>query len=118
MLRQSGIDHPLSPTTLCRWTLVTSATMTNRLDRLEADGLVRRLPDPTDRRALLVEMTPRGAELIDEVLTSVMATRHRQVAALTAEEQETLAHLLRKLLLSLTEGEGETPELGAAASAS
>ena len=100
-LRSNGPDYRLSPTVLCQFSLVTSATMTNRLDRLEQEGLVRRLPDPTDRRALLVELTPKGHGLIDQVITSVMRHRAEQVAALRPDEQNLLAGLLRKLLLSL-----------------
>jgi DNA-binding MarR family transcriptional regulator len=100
-LRSHGPTHRLSPTTLCQLSLVTSATMTNRLDRLEQEGLVRRLPDPNDRRALLVELTPKGLALIDEVISAVMVQRAQQVSALDQGEQRLLAELLRKLLLSL-----------------
>jgi DNA-binding MarR family transcriptional regulator len=116
MLRQSSPDHQLSPTALCRGTMVTSATMTNRLDRLEQDGLVRRLPDPTDRRALLVQITPHGTELIDEVLSWVMVVRHRQIEALTPDEQTTLANLQRKLVVSLDTNGKPIPEEQATAS--
>jgi DNA-binding MarR family transcriptional regulator len=115
-LRASGSSRPLSPTELCQFSLVSSATMTNRLDRLEQEGLVRRLPDPVDRRALLVELTPKGRGVIDEIVTAVLARRAGQISALDPGEQQTLAALLRKLLLSF-EG-SRTAELGAPAGSS
>jgi DNA-binding MarR family transcriptional regulator len=106
-LRSHGPGYQLSPTDLCGLSLVTSATMTNRLDRLEQDELVRRLPDPTDRRALIVEMTPKGREVIDELITAVVARRADQISGLDPDEQLLLAQLLRKLLLSV---EGPNPQ--------
>ena len=107
-LRSNGAGRSLSPTVLCQLSLVTSATMTNRLDRLEQDGLLRRRPDPTDRRGLLVELTPKGRALIDELITSVVARRADQISGLDPDEQDQLAELLRKLLLSV-EGPDPSP---------
>jgi DNA-binding MarR family transcriptional regulator len=74
--------------------------MTNRLDRLEAMGLVRREPDPTDRRGRLVVLSDRGRELIEAAAVDHLANEERLLAALDAGEREQLAGLLRKLLLS------------------
>ena len=59
-LRRAGAPYQLSPGRLLRETLVTSGTMTNRVDRLAARGLVERLPDPDDRRGVLVRLTAQG----------------------------------------------------------
>ena len=75
--------------------------MTNRIDRLAEKGLVRRVPDPEDRRGILVELTEQGRELIDRALISHVANEARLLQPLSREEQQTLAALLRKLLSSL-----------------
>jgi DNA-binding MarR family transcriptional regulator len=81
--------------------MVTSGTMTNRIDRLTEKGLVRRVPDPEDRRGILVELTVRGRELIDSAIISHVANEARLLQPLSTEEQHTLAVLLRKWLSSL-----------------
>jgi DNA-binding MarR family transcriptional regulator len=75
--------------------------MTSRLDKLEQAGLIKRLPDPADRRALLVELTPEGRELVERVMTSLLVLRADQLHAMPASEQTQLIDLLRKLSLSL-----------------
>jgi DNA-binding MarR family transcriptional regulator len=72
-LRRSGEPYALSPTELSRLVHFSTGTMTRRLDRLEAIGLLRRLPHPSDRRALIVELTPEGLELADRVLDEILA---------------------------------------------
>src|SRR5262245_17501114 len=71
-LRQSAPNFRVSPTQLCLALQSKSATMTSRLDKLEHAALIRRLPDPADRRALLVELTPDGRELVERVMTSLL----------------------------------------------
>ena len=89
--------------------LVSTGTMTNQLDKLEAAGLVVRSPDPTDRRGKLVEMTPMGRETVDNYV-NVQAKRERQlVSGLSPQEKGELNVLLRKLLASLRE-EAKTKE--------
>ena len=100
-LRRSGAPYRLSPSALFRSMMVTSGTMTNRIDRLEEKGLVRRVPDPEDRRGILVELTEQGRELIDTALAAHVANEERILKALSKEEQHTLAPLLGKLLSSL-----------------
>jgi len=100
-LRRSGAPYRLSPGALLRSMMVTSGTMTNRIDRLEEKGLVRRVPDPEDRRGILVELTEQGRELIDTALPAHVANEERILKALSKEEQRTLAALLSKLLSSL-----------------
>ena len=100
-LRRSGPPFQLTPTKLAATLMLSSGAMTNRLDNLEGDGLIERLPDPTDRRGVLVALTPKGRALIDEAVAAHVANERRLLGALSPEEQRTLAALLRKLLLSL-----------------
>jgi DNA-binding MarR family transcriptional regulator len=99
-LRRSGPPYRMSPTRLFNSVILSSGAMTNRLDRLEEMGLVARLPDPTDRRGRLVELTERGRELVDNAAVDHLANEERLLTALDADERDQLAALLRKLLLS------------------
>ena len=88
---------------IARNLLVSTGTMTNQLDKLQAAGFVVRSPDPTDRRGKLVEMTPMGRETLDNYV-NVQAKRERQlVGGLSSQEKNELNILLRKLLASLRE---------------
>lgn len=107
-LRRTGPPYRLSPTELYRGLMRTSGAMTNRLRRLENDGLIRRVVDPSDGRALLVELTEEGSELVDLLAAEHLDNERRMLGALTAEEQRVLAGLLRKLLIAL-EADQPTP---------
>src|SRR5699024_5487225 len=74
-LRRSGEPYQLSPSTLLQETLVTSGTMTNRIDRLVARGWVERRPDSVDRRGVLVQLTDRGCATV----VSALESRHRRL---------------------------------------
>ena len=74
-LRRQGPPFQLTPGALLRATLVTSGTMTNRIDRLAAEGLVRREPDPRDKRGVLVTLTDRGQERVDAALAGLLRAR-------------------------------------------
>src|SRR3954468_15986912 len=100
-LRQNAPQYRVSPTQLCFALQSKSATMTSRLDKLENADLVRRLPDPSDRRALLVELTAGGRELVEHVMASLLQMRSDQLHALSAAERRQLVELLRKLSLVL-----------------
>lgn len=100
-LRRSGAPYALTPTELYEATMVTSGAMTARLDRLEKAGLTRRAPHPSDRRGVVVELTAKGRELIDEALAAHVANEHEILAGLTHEDHEMLAKLLEKLIVSL-----------------
>lgn len=99
-LRRSGAPYRLSPTELYRSLMRTSGAMTNRLYRLERAGLVRRIPDPSDGRGMLVALTPSGRQRVDEVAEHHLEGERRLLSTLSAQEQENLTGLLRKLLVS------------------
>ncbi|MEE6259796.1 MarR family winged helix-turn-helix transcriptional regulator [Plantactinospora sonchi] len=100
-LRRAGPPYRLTPTELMRAAMVTSGAITQRLDRLEARGLVTRTPSEADRRAVLVALTDEGRALVDRVLPDHVATEERLLAALAPAEREDLARTLRGLLESL-----------------
>ena len=97
-LRRAGAPYELSPGRLLRETLVTSGTMTNRVDRLVARRLVERLPDPSDRRGVLVRLTPAGRRTVDGALEGLLRREHDLLAGLDAADQKRLAGLLRSLV--------------------
>lgn len=98
-LRRAGPPYELSPGTLLTQTLVTSGTMTNRIDKLERSGLVERLPSPSDRRGVLVRLTARGQQRVEAALESLLAHERELLAELPEEDRTRLAGLLRGLLL-------------------
>lgn len=97
-LRRAGTPYALSPGQLGTETLVTSGTMTNRIDRLEERGLVRRQPDPSDRRGVRVVLTDIGRTTVDNALFDLVAREHDLLSHLTADRQADLAQLLRTLV--------------------
>jgi DNA-binding MarR family transcriptional regulator len=88
----------LSPGQLLAQTLVTSGTMTNRIDRLEERGLVRRRPDPTDARSVRVQLTAAGRTRVDAALEDLVAREHAILGSLDDGERATLAGLLRRVV--------------------
>jgi len=98
-LRRAGTPYQLSPGQLLTQTLVTSGTMTNRIDRLAAKDLVVRGPDPNDRRGVLVRLTDEGRELTDGAMAGLLKNERELLAALSPERLESLADLLRTLTL-------------------
>jgi DNA-binding MarR family transcriptional regulator len=97
-LRRAGAPYELSPGRLIRETLVTSGTMTNRVDRLATRGFVERLPDPHDRRGVLVRLTPTGRRTVDGALVGLLEREHELLSGLDAGDQTRLAALLRDLV--------------------
>jgi DNA-binding MarR family transcriptional regulator len=97
-LRRQGPPFQLTPGALLRATLVTSGTMTNRIDRLAAAGLVRREPDPTDRRGVLVILAKPGLARVDAALADLLARERALLAGLDTSERRRLADLMRILL--------------------
>ncbi|MCA1296743.1 MarR family winged helix-turn-helix transcriptional regulator [Stappia indica] len=105
-LRRAGPPYALSPSDLVDWTMVTSGTMTNRIDRLEKAGLVRRDRNPEDGRGFVVALTEAGFALIDAAVSDHVANQHRMMAPLTAEERRALDRLLVKWLAGFEPPEG------------
>jgi DNA-binding MarR family transcriptional regulator len=105
-LRRQGPPYQLSPGALLRATLVTSGTMTNRIDRLAEAGLVVRQPDVRDKRGVLVELTPAGRERVDAAFEALLARERDLLTGLTDGDQDELAGLLRVLLLQFDADSG------------
>ena len=105
-LRRSGAPYRLSAGELMQNTMVSSGTMTNRIDRLEQAGLVERVPNPEDGRGVLIALTEKGFALIDAAVGDHVATQTRLTAGLTPAEMETLSGLLRKMLERAEGGAG------------
>jgi DNA-binding MarR family transcriptional regulator len=103
-LRIAGPPHRMSPTSLFKGLMLSSAGITSRLDRLEGRGLVRRTPDPTDRRAVKVELTEAGRKLLDEAVAANAKSERAMLDGLSAKEIDTLGKLLRKMLASVEPG--------------
>jgi len=100
-LRLRRADGRTSPGTLARDLELSSGAMTSRLDRLESLGHIRRLPDPSDRRAVVVELTEQGRAAWDAAAEVQGRKESFFAAALTKDEQRLLNGLLRKLMLAL-----------------
>jgi DNA-binding MarR family transcriptional regulator len=100
-LRRSGAPFRLTPTDLARQRMMTSGGMTPVIDRLEREGLVKRLPNPADRRGSLVELTRAGRRKVDAAMVRHADAEQRLVEHLDPREREQLAALLRKLLLGV-----------------
>ena len=100
-LRRAGPPFALSPSRLSEGLLLSTAAMTNRVDRLEQLELVWRRSDDSDRRITLVELSELGRELIDEVFPVLVDEQQRFLGSLSAKDRRTLDGLLKKLLLEL-----------------
>jgi DNA-binding MarR family transcriptional regulator len=101
-LRRSGEPYALSPRQLSATLMLTTGGMTGRLDKLERAGLLRRSPDPHDRRGLQVTLTDEGYRLIDEAVGAGLAVQTEALDALDPDQAGQLADLLRLLLAGTT----------------
>jgi len=102
-LRRAGDPYQLSPGELMQETLVTSGTMTNRLDRLEELKFITRQPDPDDGRGSLVTLTASGMRAVDKALDGLLDHERDLLKGLTREERSSLAELLSLLAAHLEE---------------
>lgn len=100
-LRRAGAPYELSPGRLVRETLVTSGTMTNRIDRMGDRGLVRRFPDPADRRGVVVKLTADGKRAVDGAFESLIEQEKRLLESLAPADRTALAGLLKQLMSPL-----------------
>lgn len=108
-LRRSGPPHRNTAGALAESSLLTSGGITFRIDKMESDGLVRRVRSDEDRRVVYAELTEAGLKKIDEVFEDYIALEEQMLGALTSDERATLAALLRKLAYSVTEASGGAP---------
>lgn len=100
-LRRTGAPYRLAPTVLFSALMITSGTMTHRLQRLEASGLVKRVPNQHDARSLLVELTPEGLALIDRVVEAHVENERQILAPIKSSDLVALDVRLSKLLAVL-----------------
>lgn len=98
-LSQAGPPFRSTPGRLAKRMELSSGAMTNRLDRLEEAGLVRRLPDPEDRRSVVVELTDHGRDTIKKAVGVQAQKEALMAAALSPREQKQLNGLLRKVMV-------------------
>lgn len=99
-LRRAGKPYQLPPHQLQGMVLISSGGLTNRLNRLETNGLIARLPDPSDRRGVLVTLTKKGLAIVDEAAEYHLAAEAEMLSPLDADERRQMAALLKKLLLA------------------
>jgi DNA-binding MarR family transcriptional regulator len=111
-LRRSGDPYTLSQSVLMGQLGLTSGTVSIRLARLETKGVVSRCPNAEDSRGVLVTLTERGHELFNQVAPEHLANEDVMLSALTGDERDLLAGLLRKLLLGFEFERSHSPSLG------
>ena len=102
-LRREGTPYQLSPKALLQQTLVSSGTMTNRIDRLVDSGHVVRREDPNDGRGVLVELTSSGLTRVDAAITRLVDAEAQLLSSLSRAEQKRLAESLKRLSLDVAE---------------
>ncbi len=100
-LRRSGSPYELTAGALLKAAMVTSGAITNRIDRMEAKGLVERIRDSEDRRSVRIRLTPEGLRLVDELVGLHVENEIRMLSALGPAERDQLSGLLRMLLESM-----------------
>jgi DNA-binding MarR family transcriptional regulator len=101
VLRASGRPYTLPPKAISPLMTLSSGGMTNILHGLAARGLIERLPDPSDRRGVLIRMTPEAVKRIDQAIAAHVAEEHRMIAALNSGERRALRKLLHGLLIAI-----------------
>ncbi|WP_417397052.1 MarR family winged helix-turn-helix transcriptional regulator [Gimesia chilikensis] len=102
-LRRTGNPQGLTPTELMEAVMLSSGAMTNRIDRLEEQGLVERRPSPSDRRSLQVLLTAEGRKVVDEAVADRLDEAEGALCGLKGEERDQLADLLRAMLQGLND---------------
>jgi DNA-binding MarR family transcriptional regulator len=105
-LRRIGAPYEMSPTELYKSSLLSASAVTNRIDRVAAMGLIVRTADPADRRSVKVKLSKQGKKLIDVVIARHFTEEAALLEALSSQEQDQLARLLGKLVLSAEQRDG------------
>jgi DNA-binding MarR family transcriptional regulator len=111
-LRRSGSPFELSAGQLLNAMMITSGTMTNRIDRLEHRGFVRRRKDPADGRVVLVGLTPAGRRRVDAALEAHAANELNIISSLSPRDRTELTRMLRRLHLALDTTHQNVPGMG------
>ena len=106
-LRRSGPPYALTPSDLMASTMVSSGTMTNRIDRLQKNGWISRTRNPDDGRGFVIGLTDQGFRLIDSIMAEHVANQHRLTAALSEAERKALDILLSKWLSAFEGGSSQ-----------
>ena len=99
-LRRQGQGESMSPSALAKDMMLSTSAMTNRLDRLEKRGLIKRTMDPDDRRGIRIELSQEGFALADEMIVSHVKTEEDMLSALTDAERNHLRTLLTKIAMA------------------
>lgn len=107
-LRRSGPPFRMTAGELLGGTMVTSGAVTHRLNRLASKGLIDREPDPSDRRSVIVSLTPQGRRIVDAALPDHVDNERSMLAVLNLEQQQQLAGLLQQLLVGLGDAHEDT----------
>ncbi len=97
-LRGAGPPHSLTPSQIMQTVMLSSGGMTNRLDRLEADGYVERKPSPKDRRSIQIKLTAKGKKTVDEAVDARFEVARQALAPLNKAEIKKLNDVLRRLV--------------------
>ncbi|MGP9678411.1 MarR family winged helix-turn-helix transcriptional regulator [Halomonas sp. AOP27-A1-41] len=100
-LRREGPPYALSPSDLMASTMVTSGTMTHRLQQLEKAELIERVKNPADGRGFLISLSEKGFALIDEAVATHVATQEELVSGLSDDQRAQLDELLKQFLNSV-----------------
>lgn len=109
-LLRSGPPHALSPNQLLATMMVTSGTMTNRIDQLEKDDLVARVRNQNDKRSVLVQLTAKGQRTVDAAVTDHVETQKRLVDGVSLEDRASLNELLQGYLSDITSKQNAAKE--------
>lgn len=99
-LRRAGSPYRLSPGELLAMSMVSSGTMTNRIDQLEKAGFVERIGHPEDRRSVLIALTEKGLCTVDAAVTAHVENQHRLMATISKSDRQALDRLLKTFLMT------------------
>lgn len=100
-LRRQGPPYELTPTALYKELLISSGTMTHRLDGLETKDLIKRISHPSDRRGLIVRLTKKGLALTDRVIDAHLDNEKQLFASISAQDASSLSRILSKWISDL-----------------
>lgn len=100
-LRRQGRPYQMNATELAEASMLTSGTITTRVDGLEQRRLVRRKPSPEDRRAVLIELTPEGRDLVERAIGARLDSANAQLECLSEQQMTQISAGLRNILTNM-----------------